>query len=337
MQRACTVLLAGCLVLSACGGGGGGDDEDEEVVNLVATYNFAITNGPGAPDAYVRTETVASGPPDDVYSLDAGTGSIRGSFVRSSLAITIAAATTYTVDWTGRGPTPAAFTVSFTQDASFPTGNFLPSTGAFAVTWGTDTITVDYGNTVFVALNGGAPVGFTPFDFALLDSATSVAPDWQRVAARASGALLDVIAQVRPTAVLLEGIYDGEFDLGPVVVPCPAIPGSPPAGIPQVGDITTTDLGGDDYRTTATACFSLASGQTTGALFGGTLERRNLVSTVTNGLLTRAGFEGTASVPGGLVFDRSTRLLTESAPLVWTFLTAETRDSGGFSLVFTAP
>jgi hypothetical protein len=58
---------------------------------------------------------------------------------------------------------------------------------------------------------------------------------------------------------------------------------------------------------------------------------------VSNGILTRAGFEGTATVPGGLVVDRRTRLLTESAPMVWTFLTADTRETGGFSLVFTAP
>ncbi|MBL8224809.1 MAG: hypothetical protein JNM50_05710 [Chromatiales bacterium] len=324
-----TSLLAGC-------GGGGGDDEDD-LSFLLTTYDYAITNPAGSPPGFIRT-IITPGQPDDVYSINAGTGSARGALTLGSGAVTFTDTTTFTVTWSQGGPVPAHFSVGFTEGGSLASGNFLPVTGAYAVTWNGNTIAVDYGNTVAVQLNGGAPVSFAPFDFILLDGPGSSAPDWQRVAARAARAHGDLLGQVRNASAFLESIYDGELDSGQAAAACGTIPGMPPAGIPQVGEVVATDLGGGDYRTTGNSCFRQANPDR-GALTTGTIDFRNLVvETDASGAIVRAGFEATGSGTGGVSFDTRLRLMTSSpSGSTWSFSGAEQHQDGGFSIVFTAP
>jgi hypothetical protein len=336
LRRAAPVVAA--IAVAGCGGGGGGDD-DEDVAFLLSQYNYAITNPAGSPASFVRT-VITPGQPDDAYSINSGTGSAHGALNLSSGTVTFTDATTFAVTWSQGGPTPAVFSVGFTEGGSLPTGNFLPGTGAYAVTWNGNTIAVDYGNSVAVQLNGDPAVLFAPVDFVQLDVAGSAAPDWQRVAARASRAHLDLLAQVRNVGNFLESIYDGDLDSGQAVVTCDTIPGTPPAGVPQVGEAIATDLGGGDYRATGNACFRPSTvSTTTGFLQTGTIDYRSLVFQAdATDTIVRAGFEGAASSPGGLTFDTRLRTMTASAPGgTWSFSGAEQQQDGGFSIVFTAP
>jgi hypothetical protein len=331
------IVIGTFLVLSGCGGGGG-DDEEEEFTFLLTQYNYAITNPAGAPASFIRT-LITPGQTDDVYSINSGTGTVRGALNLSSGTVAFADTTTFTVTWSQGGPSPALFSVGFTEGGSLATGNFIPVTGAFAVTWNGNTIAVDYGNTVSVQLNAEPPVLFTPSAFVQLDVAGSAAPDWQRVAARASRAHSDLIVQVRSVAGFLEAIYDGELDSGQAVVTCDTINGTPPAGVPQVGEAVATDLGADNYRTSGNSCFRQSSLSTTsGFLLSGTTEFRNLAfESDADGAIVRAGFEGTAVIPGGVTLDTRTRSMTApAAGGAWSFSGAEQLQDGGFSIIFTA-
>lgn len=336
----CIPALLAAAVLGGCGGGGGGGDDGDDGPGefLLAQYEFAVTNPAGAPAPLTRTQ-LTPGQDPDTYSVDAGTGTIRGLYTLASRNLSVDVATSYTVDWSEGGPVPAQFSVGITSAASYPAGDFIPGTGAFAVTWGTDTITVQYGATVQVALNGGAPASFAPFDFLQLDQPVSAAPDWQRVAARASRALVDVLNPVRAAGDFLESVYDGDFDSGQAVNTCATIPGTPPDGVGQVGEIVTTALGGGDYDTMATDCFGQATGSpTVGVLLSGGIERRNLVSDADgSGAIVRAGFVGSAGSPGGIAYDSRQRTMNEALPGVWVFSGNEVTLDGGFSIEFTEP
>lgn len=325
-------------LLASCGGGGGGGDDSDDFFQVLAYYDYAITNPAGAPAPLTRT-VINPGFPGDQYTIDAGTGSIRGRYFTNDGDFTIADTTTYTVNWTEGGPAPALFSVGFTAPASFPSGHFLPDSGSFAVTWGTDTITVDYGFTVEVALNGGAPAILTPSEFSVLDRPPSSAPDWQKIASRASRALLYALGSARGVVDLLERVNDGELDSGQSVAACTTIPGSPPAGIGQTGEVVTVELGGgSQYRSTYTDCF-ITSGAppTLGVLVTGTINRNNLVTTVEGGNLVEFGFVGSAQAAGGLSVALRARAMTESSPGTWAFSGGETVDSGGFSILFAYP
>lgn len=334
-------LVPMAALLASCGGGGGGDDSDD-FFQVLAYYDFAITNPSGAPAPLTRT-VIRPPFPGDEYTIDAGTGSIRGRYFTNDSDFTIADTTTYTVTWSQGGPDPTQFSVGFTSPASFPSGNFMPVSGSFAVTWGTETITVDYGFTVELGLNGGPPVVLTPAEFNVLDIPPTSAPDWQRVAARASHALLDVLGRARGVVDFLERVNDGELDSGQSVTPCTMIPGSPPAGIGQSGEVVAVELGGgSQYRSTYTDCFVTSGAQPTrGVLATGTINRNNLVTTVDGGSeggsLVEFGFVGSAQASGGVSFATRARGMTESAPGTWTFVDGETVDSGGFSIHFTYP
>lgn len=320
-----------------CGGGGDDDEDDEEApVVLLSEYNYAITNSAGAPAPFERSQ-LTNGAVTDAYRVNAGAGSIRGRYVRSSGSFTIATSTTYSVDWNVGGPSPGQFSVSFTEQASLPRSNFQPGSGAYTVSWNGNTIRVAYGaSTTEVSLNGAAPIAFAPVDFANLRNSTSAAPDWQRVASLASGALVDVLRRAAAVAALLEVIHDGGLDSGQAVAACTEFPGAPPPGIGQRGEVVATNLGGDNFRSTANDCFSRGAGQPIGVLGTGTVDYRNLVLTESGSSVTRAGFEGTAARSGGVTYNLRERFVREAAPMVWQFENFESRLAGGFSLVFSA-
>jgi hypothetical protein len=337
-----TALVLGCLSLVVgCGGGGGsgsggGPDDDEEVLNLLTSYEFSISNPEGAPGEMIRSN-LSGGVATTVYEVDAGTGSIRGNYTLASGDMFIAETTTYAVDWTVGGPSPSSFTVAFNQQSALPRDNFLPADGSFTVAWAGNDIEVTYGaSSTDVSLNGAAPVSFNPLDFSLLKVSTT-APDWQRVASMASGALVDVVRRGGSVAALLVAIFDGELDTGQSVIQCTGIPGTAPGGVGPVGEIVTVDMGADEYLSTATDCFSRVTGQPIGALLTGTVSYGNLVSTESNNLITRAGFEGSAQRSGGVSYDLRQRFVRETEPLVWNFENFEDRLEGGFSIVFTEP
>ncbi len=333
-------VLALAALLTGCGGGGGGgDDSEDDFFNVLAFYDYAISNPAGAPAPFTKT-VKAPGQPDDVYVVNAGTGTVRGRYFTNDGDLTVAGTTTYSVDWRQGGPAPSGFAIGFTSEASLPANRALPISGSFAITWGTDTITVDYApDGVDVALNGGIPVTFTAPEFLVLDLPASVATDWQRVAARASRALNDLLVQARAVPVFLERVNAGELDSGQSATACTTIPGSPPAGIIQAGELVSVELGGGDrYRTTFTDCFSRSGSQATiGFLGTGTVDRNNLVTTVNGGSQGGALVEFGFVAPGGISLDTLLRVLEESSPGVWTFNGNETAVNGGFSILYTYP
>lgn len=176
------------LIAAGCGGGGGGDDggdDSDDPLFLLAQYGYAISNPAGAPAAFTRTNVFVN-EPESEFEVNAGTGSIRGVYVRSSGAFTISPVTTYTVDWVAGGPVPSRFSVAFDEEASLAANNFQPTGGAFTVTWGSEVIRVTYGSqTTDLSLNGAPAESFTPVDFTELRFTSSGAPDWQRVASLA--------------------------------------------------------------------------------------------------------------------------------------------------------
>jgi hypothetical protein len=324
-----TILLA---ALTGCGGGGGDDADDEAFVDLLPSYQYALTNPAGGPAVFTKT-VIAPGQTTDVYSFDAGGGSVRGTVNLNTDTLSIGVVTTFTVNWSGGGPTPGNFAVGFTQSASQPSGSAfgLPTSGAYAVTWDGQTITVTFngGTTIDVALNGAAAQAFTPSQFVALDVGGSAAPDWQRVAARSARALVDVLGRTRGIVAFLEDLNFGEFDSGQRVTTCATIPGSPPAGIAQTGQFVVNELSADDWRTTFTDCFAPFSSPAVGALTTGTLDLQNLVVTDDGSFVVSATL-------GGAVSDARLRGISESVPGVWSFNGNETRIDGGFRVAFTA-
>jgi len=332
-------LLALTALLTACGGGGGGDDDEDDFFNVLAFYDYAISNPPGGPAPVTKTVR-APGQPDDTYSINAGTGTIRGRYTGSTEDLTIAATTTYTVDWSGGGPAPTSFTVAFTSPGDLPRNLNRLTNGSFAVTWGTDTITVDHNQAdVQVALNGGVPVTFPFTNYAVLDLPGVVAEDWQRVAARASRALTETLLQARAVPVFLDRVNDGELDSGQAVTVCQSIPGAPPAGVMQTGEDRAEELsGGDQYRTTFDDCFFPSTlVDDVGFVANGTVNRVNLVTDPVSGGQGSSLLEFGFVAPGGVTYDTLLQVATESTPGVWTFDGNETEVTGGWSILFTYP
>lgn len=333
VSRFVTLLLA--TGLTACGGGGGGSYDEDDFFQILAFYDYTVTNPAGAPPPFTRTAT-NPGLPADVYSVDAGTGSIRGRFTTSNGNMSFNDTSTYTVNWSQGGPAPAQFFVAVTVNGSFPSGNFIPDSGALAVTWGLDTITVQYGSPLQIALNGGPPVLFTPFDFSILDANTA-APDWQRVASRASGALVDLMSEVRNNASFFRRVYDGDLDSGQAVTTCTLIPGTPPVGVVNQGEIVAQELNAQNYRITSDECFIQAPGApTTGALRDGTVDLRNLVTTVQDGNLVSFSLLGSPGETGGVSFDVDLSIMLENPPGTWSFSGTQQSTTGGYNLAFQA-
>lgn len=331
-------LLAVTALLTACGGGGGGNDDEEDFFNVLAFYDYAISNPAGGPPPVTKTVR-APGQPDDVYTINAGTGTIRGRYTGSTENLTVAATTTYTVNWSGGGPAPATFTVAFTSEGSLPSNLNRLTNGNFAVTWGANTITVDHNQgDVQVALNGGAPVTFPFTNYAVLDLPGVVAEDWQRVAARASRALTETLVNARAVPAFLERVNNGDLDSGQDVTVCESIPGTPPVGVMQTGEDRAEELsGGDRYRTTFDDCFfPSAFVDDVGFIGNGTVDRVNLTTTVNGGpggSLIEFGFVA----PGGVIYDTTLGIVTESTPGVWTLDGNTTEVTGGWSILFTYP
>jgi hypothetical protein len=332
-------LLALTALLTACGGGGGGGGDEDEFFNVLAFYDYAISNPAGGPVPVTKTVR-APGQPDDTYSINAGTGTIRGRYTTSTENLTIAATTTYTVNWSAGGPAPASFAVAFTGQGDLPSNLDRLTNGSFAVTWGADTITVDHNQAdVQVALNGGAPVTFPFTNYAVLDLPGVVAEDWQRVAARASRALTETLLQAKTVPSFLERVNDGELDSGQAVTVCESIPGTPPAGVMQTGENRAQELGGGtQYRTTFDDCFFPSPFvNDVGVIANGTIDRVNLVTDPTSGGEGSSLLEFGFVAPGGVTYDTLSQFATESAPGVWTLDGTEIEVTGGWSILFTYP
>lgn len=326
------LLVAG---LTACGGGGGGFDDEDDFFQILAYYDYAVTNPAGAPPPLTRT-IVNAGSPTNVYSIDAGTGTVRGRYFTADRNLSFTNTSTYTVNWSGGGPLPALLFVGVTANGSFPTGNFIPVSGALAITWGLETITVQYGNAVQIALNEGVPLQFTPFAFSELDLDTA-APDWQRVASRASRALVDLLTEVRNNVGFLERVYNGDLDSGQAVTACTTIPGTPPPGVTnQTGEIIAQELNTRNYRNTANECFMSAT-PNFGLLLDGTVDLRNLATTVDNGVLVGFSLLGAPGQPGGVSFDFDLISLQQTLPGVWNFSGGQRSTTGGYNLAFQYP
>ena len=322
------------LLLTACGGGGGGGGDDEPDPFLSASYDFEVTNPAGAPPPLTNVG-IQDGNPVDQYSVDAGTGSFRGRYTVDSEDVGVFTTTTYTVDWTLGGPVPTLSTVAVTQQPTWELTRQTPSNGALAITWNNQVITVTYDlDTVDVALDGGVPVSWPIASFLTLDQPDSASPDWQQVAGRASRAMSLMVSQVRSNATFMGMLVDGALDSGPDIVTCESIPGTPPLGIRQTGEVVTSELNPADFRVTQDDCFVPTSQANIGFLLTGTTDRENLQFTVeSGGLVSQAGFTGSAQTPGGVELDTRRRIINETAG-AWDFTDSEATLSGGYSILF---
>lgn len=335
LARATALAPAALLtaLLTACGGGGGSSFDDGGA-SLLTVYNYEVTNPGGGPASLVRT-LITPELPDDVYAINAGVGTVVGAYSRATGNFTVSDATTFTVNWSGAGPVPAQFSVAVTAELALAFGDFQPDEGAFAVTWGEDIIAVEYdanpaGDTR-ITLNDDAPVLLTPVTFNQLDEPGTVAPDWQRVAARSSQAVLDLLNQVRSMAGFMEDVFDGQLDNDQSFT-CEAIPGVPPGGVLNPGTLDRDNLGGDDYLIDATDCFNPSSiVSTVGFLANGTISYQNLGSVANDDdVITRASLDQ-------VVLDTTVEQLSEGGGGNWNFTGNATLYDGGFALEFTAP
>jgi hypothetical protein len=314
------LVLALAAFLAACGGGGGSSFQGGGA-KLLAVYDFAVTNPGGGPGSLVRT-LVTPELPDDIYALDAGTGTVQGQYSLATGDFTVADSTTFNVDWSGNGPVPAEFSVGVTAELAQAFGDFQPRDGALAVEYA-----VNPAGDTRIALNDGEPVLLTPAAFNQLDEPGTVAPDWQRVAARSSRVLVDLLDQVRGMAGFVEDVLDGQLD-NDQSFRCDSIPGIPPGGVLNPGTLDRSNLGGDDYLVDATDCFSQAG--TTGFLSNGTITVQNLDSEEDeDDVVIRAGVDR-------ILVDTAVERLSESGGN-WNFTGDATFYGGGFSLEFTAP
>ena len=329
-------VLCLCLgFLTACGGGGGGDDDGffDPDLSFLPQYAFSITNPAGQGDALTVT-SLAPGQANDVYTVDAGVSSVRGTVDSESGEFFVSDATSFTVNWTAGGAALGLLGVAVTQEVRFPEGNFLPDSGALAVTFGTDIVAVVYGfSEVSVTLNQGAASVFTPVAFVGLDSPSSSAPDWQQAGVRASKGLTTLLSRVRTATPVLEEFLDGAFDAGPQVSACDLIPGQPPdPGVAQQGELVITKLSSNSLVSELMDCFAPSgSGQPIGALTMGTAERTGIASTSDSGGTVR-----TLSVER-LELDLDTRIITETSPMVWEYNGFGTLVTGGFRFGFSPP
>lgn len=217
----------------------------------------------------------------------------------------------------------------------------IPTAGAFEITSTLlGTILVDIGASgVDLSLNGGTPESFTWDEYTDLLDGDGV-PDWQRVASLSGGLLEFVYEYFLDAADLLD-----ELELvtlsNPTTDGCEMFPGSPPMGVPEVGEVVFTWTGsgelspGQNFEIQLNNCWDSDFEELT----NGNINLTNYVEVIDSGnTLTSIGFAPEGTTAGGVNFVGFTVAETEESGSVFTINPLDTVTvSGGFSLLFTAP
>jgi len=337
------IFAAACLAALLAGCGGSSGSSVAPAGFLLDSYAWTISNPTRAPASFSHTRAVP-GLPDDTYSVSSGSGSIHGHIDRNTRKISFSPASTFSVDWSAGGTLPAAFTVAVMTAGELDRHTPWPDSGSYAVTWADNSIIVTYGHEILIQLNDEDPVTFSPPAFLTLDSSGSV-PDWQRVAARSSQALTEMLQQAGSSFVFLERILDGEFDSGVHVRYCEVFPRNPPPGVQFQGESVVIFVGPGSWESIGLDCLSLftagPSAGTRGVLANASLQYRNLqLATDASGAVTSAGFVPTLGIAGGVLFTNARlSVVGESSPGSWNwdFTGEEVRRNGGFAITFAQP
>jgi len=339
------VLAALSIVATGGSGGGGGNggDVDEAPLVILPNYNFFLANlNNGAPltvvvgDEYTVTvdfDNLLAGNLD----LNVGVGNtvtFLSYFLRANTDFS------FTVTSPQGSPLDGSYAVNFTDNVGAVIGD-APTSGAFNVVMGIDTITVTIlANGVQLVLNGGAPIDYTWDEFTdLLDDEMN--EPWQRWASLAGGAVEFIVVQFFNVANILDDLELVTFN-SPFVETCDMFTGTPPDGVLAQGEVTVTWLGsgeladGDDFTWQFTQCWD----QDDEELLDGTITLQDYTETVDfdTGVLFDIGFGSLGgNAPGGVIFD-ITISETEENQGVWTIPADEVITlSGGFVLNIQQP
>ena len=284
------VLVA--LSISACGGngGGGGGIDTTDEITILPSYGYQISASPtGGP------LTVSIPDPQGMLMLTLD----FGNTLNGDINITVDANNLFTVtDLTLQMLSSIAvdsdvgvqflgsFTIEVTEDMTLLPGS-PPDSGAFNVVTATETITLQaFANGVEIRLDGGLPVTLTwdelgnfVFDDQVLD--------WQRRAALAAEILEFTFIQFLTLTETLNWVDDELATINPLVAPCDAFTGSPPAGVLAQGESTFTwmgsgsvPVGGDDFAWNFTDCWFDDVGDTEDQLLNGSVSLNTYIEVI---------------------------------------------------------
>jgi hypothetical protein len=179
----------------------------------------------------------------------------------------------------------------------------------------------------------------------------SAAPDYQQIAAFAHNVLHFMFEQGGLVIQALELISENDIQLeetGTVEQNCDSYPQPPlPAVAYDPGLIkvnwydadNSIDLGpGDTVHLGFIECWDNDETDTIDTFYDGTVNLVNYTEVENAGVVTRIGFEPSASGTGGIQYDYLDITETETTGSNVVFVTSETLTlSGGFSMIFTSP
>ncbi len=335
-------LLSGCGS-SGGGGGGNGVDPPDPPTTILTAYNFEI--GGVQPGMDMNVDVGSQ------YEVGVDFGdTLRGSVNLQVISETNVVFLDFVTD------VGSTMTISFSGSESDLDGQFVinvtsevtaglddePSSGAFEIVSGADVTTVTFlANGVELSLNGAPAVayGWDDYDDLLEDDQ---AETWLRRASLAGGALAFTFERFFEIAEILDELDNTESGV-PIVTPCDAFPGTPPAGVIVQGEHVFTRLGsgedlapGDVFDWTFTNCWFESSMN----LVDNFIQMQNYIEVIdASNTLTSIGFApDNNNIGGGVLYFDWTVAETEENMGVYTIDPDDrTEINGGFSMLFTQP
>ncbi len=299
----------GSLLGSGSAGGPATIGAVSQKVNVLPSYGYSI--GPAAAsEPLTATIRMPDGPATIAIDLaDTVSGTARtvagseGNVVLDPQRID--AGSRITVDSNVAVPVLGAFDVNVASALAAPAEGF-PTSGRLDVSFANDVVSVsaEGGGRVSVGLNLSIFTDYAWEDFRrLFQDAT--APDWVRRASLGADALELVNRQAFAVAEVFDSIDASLAAATSLEVMCDAFPKSPPPGVLPQGLWTLTWLGageiepGNDFEWVFSDCWRADLDR----LERGRIALRGYVRAVTEGRLTRIGFEGTGTNGGGVTLD----------------------------------
>jgi hypothetical protein len=168
---------------------------------------------------------------------------------------------TMSVDSDRGSPFLGTFDIEVVEGILFAAGT-PPTVGRLEITAPFETVLLEFViGGIELRFGGAAPIFFTREGLEILID-DDAAPGWQRRSALAVGVLEFILDQAFAVTEALNLIDEQLVSVNPLVLPCDAFTGSPPAGVLTEGESTFTWMGsgsapagGDSFRWAFTDCW----------------------------------------------------------------------------------
>jgi len=362
LRQVFTIAALVALILSV--NAGCSSDDDGDAVSIPATIpdvlNYEISQGTGV------SLVVSQNSEATISSM-----ALKGSFTRSTEAFTLMNSSVPMMSVSTLGFLDSLLLGTY-NDYSLAVNTTLQWTGNGNPTSGEFDLRVGPVNRIRVTVNpdvtpgvAGVDISYSPNGDAVppLQSSSvtwdefdglfgSAAPDYQQVAAfgyivlrfiyEQGGLVIQGLELISENDTLLDetGTVEQNCDTFYPLTPTPAVsydPGFIKVNFTNVNHDNGLDPG-DTVYLGFTECWVDDDNDTFDTLYDRTINLVNYTEVQSGGVLTRIGFEPSASADGGVAFDYFKITETETIPPNVIIKTGETITlTGGFSMVFTAP